>query len=120
MARSACCTIVVVAMAVLSAVFGSFTAELTVAVFVIEAPPNVEEKVYVQGVGGEGRPAAGVPMAHGYGVVQAPLLETKARPVGVTSPTVTPVAGEGPAFMTLIVYVTVWPGAAEAVPLFAM
>ena len=40
---------------------------------------------------------------HGNGVVQAPVFETKVRPLGVGSLTVTSRASEGPALLTLSV-----------------
>ena len=51
------------------------------------------------------RVAAGgsVPRVHGKAVVQSPAFETNVRPGGVGSVSVTPVASDGPAFVTVIV-----------------
>ncbi len=61
-------------------------------------------------------PDGTVPSAHGNGVLQAPVVETKLRPVGVTSATETPAASEGPLLVTVIVYARVWPGVTDAGP----
>ena len=44
-----------------------------------------------------------VPRSHGKAVVQSPAFATKVRPGGVGSATVTLVASDGPAFVTVIV-----------------
>ncbi len=49
--------------------------------------------------------AVRVPREQGKAVVHAPLLETNVRPAGVESLTCTPVASEGPLFVTVMVYV---------------
>jgi hypothetical protein len=51
------------------------------------------------------RVAAGgnVPRLHGKAVVQSPAFDTKVRPGGVGSVSVTPAASDGPAFVTVIV-----------------
>src|SRR5262249_57606094 len=48
-------------------------------------------------------PGRRFPRAQGNAVVQSPLLETKSRPGGVGSDTVTPVATDGPRFVTVTV-----------------
>ena len=48
-------------------------------------------------------PAGTTPSAHGKAVAQAPVFDTKARPVGVASLTTTPAASDGPALVTVIV-----------------
>ena len=48
-------------------------------------------------------PTASVPRAQGYAVVQAPLVETNVRPVGVGLFTVVSAATEGPRFVTTVV-----------------
>ena len=47
-----------------------------------------------------------MPSEHGYGVVHAPVFETNVNPAGVGSVTVTPVASDGPAFVTVTAYVS--------------
>jgi hypothetical protein len=44
-----------------------------------------------------------VPRLHGKAVVQSPAFDTKVRPGGVGSVSVTPAASDGPAFVTVIV-----------------
>jgi len=73
---------------------------LTEAVFEIEpvaeeATRNVVVMVAVE-------PEVNVPIEHGNGVVQAPVLETNVVPGGVASLTVTPAASDGPLFVTTI------------------
>ncbi len=48
-------------------------------------------------------PAATVPNEQGNGVVHEPEFDKNVRPAGVESLTVTPLAAEGPLFVTLIV-----------------
>ena len=48
-------------------------------------------------------PAGTVPSAHGKGVVQAPVFDTKFSPAGVASETSTFAALDGPVFVTVIV-----------------
>ena len=48
-------------------------------------------------------PGGNVPRLHGKAVVQSPAFETNVRPGGVGSASVTPVASDGPAFVTVIV-----------------
>src|SRR5262245_52794947 len=61
-------------------------------------------------------PMAMFPTLQGKGVAHAPVLETKARPAGVGSVTVTPAAAALPLLETLVVYVTVCPGVTDAGP----
>jgi hypothetical protein len=63
-------------------------------------------------------PGATVPSAHGNAVVQSPLVLTNVRPVGVGSDTETPVALDGPLFVSVMVYVTFVPGSTEGGPVF--
>lgn len=97
---SAFVPIVPVAVEELFGKFGSGVVAFTDAVFEIEpvaadATRNVVVIVAVE-------PAVNVPIEHGNGVVQAPVLETKVVPGGVESLTVTPVASDGPLFVTTI------------------
>src|SRR5215813_7807836 len=62
-------------------------------------------------------PATIVPSAHGKPPLQAPLADTKVSPVGVGSLSVTVAASDGPAFVTVIVYVTDVPAVACTGPL---
>ena len=55
-------------------------------------------------------PGAIAPSTHGNAVVQAPPLESKVRPLGVGSSTMTLVALDGPVFVTTIVYTATFPG----------
>jgi hypothetical protein len=48
-------------------------------------------------------PAASAPIAQGYDVVHAPLLETNVSPAGVVSETVVELESDGPLFMTVTV-----------------
>ena len=65
-------------------------------------------------------PAGIVPSAHGNGVTQSPVFDTKVSPAGVGSSTTTAVASEGPALVTTIVYMTVPPGATVRRPVLTM
>jgi hypothetical protein len=56
----------------------------------------------------------------GKALVQAPVFETKVVFAGVASVTVTPAASDGPLFVTIIEYVSVDPGVAEAGPLLVI
>ena len=80
---------------------GSLVDEPTVAVFEI-VPLALGATAYVV-VKVAFAPAAIVGNEQGKGVVQAPLLERKIIPGGVGSLTTTPVASEGPLFVTVIV-----------------
>ena len=51
-------------------------------------------------------PAVIVPREQGNAVVHAPELDWNVVPAGVTSVTLTPVASDGPALDTTIVYTT--------------
>src|SRR5262249_57489654 len=61
-------------------------------------------------------PGRRFPRAQGNAVVQSPLLETKSRPGGVGSDTVTPVATEGPWFLTVTVKARFEPATARFGP----
>ena len=91
----------VAAVLLLFAVIGSEVVAETVAVF-DTLPENAGGVLYVDMMVAD-CPAAMVPRLQGYAVVQAPELETKVSDGGVGSLTVTPVAVDGPAFVTTIV-----------------
>ncbi len=57
-----------------------------------------------------------MPSAQGKAPVQAPALETKLSPAGVTSATETPLASLGPALVIVIVYTMLVPGTTLAGP----
>src|SRR5262245_45776828 len=57
-------------------------------------------------------------MLQGNGVVQSPVFETKVRPVGVGSVTLTAAAFEGPLLVTTMVKATLVPAVALAGPVF--
>jgi hypothetical protein len=59
---------------------------------------------------------ATVPKPHGKAVRQSPVLETKFKPAGVGSLTITFAALDGPSFLTVIVYVALEPGVMLAGP----
>src|SRR5262245_2673399 len=61
-------------------------------------------------------PAVTVPRLQGNAVVQSPVFETKVRPAGVGSVTVTAAAFEGPLFVTTMVKTTFWPAVIRAGP----
>ena len=83
--------------------FGSFTAEDTVAVFVMVEPfVALVFTLYVDRMITDCPPVR-VPRLQGKAVVHAPELETNVAPVGVGSVTVTPVASLGPLFVTVMV-----------------
>ena len=103
--RSVCAPMAVVADDVLLALFGSLTADDTFAVFVTLVPAKFDGTLYVDVIVAVW-PALSVPRLHGYAVVHAPLLETNVRFAGVGSDTVTPVAVDGPLFVTAIVKTT--------------
>src|SRR5690606_35280566 len=65
-------------------------------------------------------PAAIVPSRHGNGVVHAPALDTKLRPGGTGSVTVTLCAGVVPILDTTIVNTICSPGCVTAGPVFRM
>src|SRR5262245_21498251 len=66
-------------------------------------------------------PGASVPASvHGNAVVQSPALDTNVSPAGVESLTVTPVATDGPAFVTTIVYTALLPGTTVGGPVLVM
>ena len=48
-------------------------------------------------------PAGTTLSAHGKAVMQAPVVDTNTRPVGVASLTTTPAASDGPVLVTMIV-----------------
>ena len=48
-------------------------------------------------------PAGNVPRLHGKAVVQSPAFDDERQAGGVGSASVTPVASDGPAFVTVIV-----------------
>jgi len=83
-------------------VFGSLIADVTLAVFVTPVPLKFAGTLYVELIVTV-CPAMIVPRLQGYAVEQPPLLEMKARPVGVVSLTTTLVASDGPLFFTLTV-----------------
>lgn len=97
---SAFVPIVPVAVEELFSEFGSAVVALTDAVFEIE--PVAEDATRNVVVMAAVEPAVNVPIEHGNGVVQAPVLETNVVPAGVVSLTVTPVASDGPLFVTTI------------------
>jgi len=101
MVRSACVPTFVVALALLFVLFGSDSVPDTVAVFVT-LPLKFADVPYVDVIVID-CPAASVPRLHGYAEVQAPLFETNVRFAGVGSLTVTPVAVDGPLFLTVTV-----------------
>src|ERR1041385_1882815 len=100
MARSLCVPIATVAVDASFAPFGSLTLEAIDAVLTTVAPEYVSGTVYVDVIVPDW-PEASVPTLQGNGVVQAPLFETKAMPIGVGSLTTTFVAGDGPLFLKL-------------------
>src|SRR5205085_6356862 len=102
--RSDCAPTFVVALAALFVLFGSFSFADTVVVFVT-LPLKFGDVLYVDVIVAV-CPFVSVPRLHGYALVQAPLLETKVRFAGVGSDTVTPVAVDGPLFVTAIVKTT--------------
>ncbi len=65
-------------------------------------------------------PAVTVPTAQGNAVLQAPLFETKASPVGVGAATDTLAASLGPLLVIETVYTTSCPGVTDAGPLAVM
>ena len=100
-ARSASALMVVVAEELLFDAFGSVVVEETVAVLVtlpLVAGAAVNVVVIVTD-----EPAARFPIVQGNAVVHAPLFEVKVMPAGVGSLTTTPVALDGPLFVTVIV-----------------
>jgi hypothetical protein len=86
--------------ALLFPAFGSVVVALTVAVFEIE-PVAVDARANVVVIVAL-EPEVTVPIEHGNAVVHAPVLETNVMPGGVRSVTVTPVASDGPLFVTTI------------------
>src|SRR5205085_9093796 len=89
-----CATTLIVACALLFALFGSATGLVAVAVFVTvvlaAACTEYVEMIVTM------NPDLSVPMLHGYGVVHAPLFEMNVRPAGVGSVTTTFGASLGP------------------------
>src|SRR5262245_22041673 len=65
-------------------------------------------------------PGPRIPSAHGKAVVQAPSFISKWSPGGVGSATDTSAAVDGPPFVTVIVYVAVFPGTTLAGPVFVI
>src|SRR5262249_3195531 len=63
-------------------------------------------------------PATIVPSEHGKPPLRAPLADMQVSPAGAGSLSVTLAASDGPAFVTVIAYVTVDPGVACVGPLF--
>src|SRR5882762_9735860 len=103
MDRSATGTIVVVAEAVLLAVFGSASLPATVAVLVIE--PVVAGVVTLMVIVALA-PAARLPTVQvtvPAEFVQPELADTKVTPAGRVSVTITPVAADGPLFLATMV-----------------
>jgi hypothetical protein len=117
--RSACGASEVLALAVLFADDGSLAPEVTVAVFVTEAPATFAGMLKVALMVAV-CPAVIVPRLQGNGVVQAPLFETNVVPAGAGSLTLTLPADAGPPFVTVMVYVTFCPGLAEVGPVLVM
>jgi hypothetical protein len=89
-----------VAVALLFPPFGSVVVALTVATFEIE-PVAPDATAYVAVIVAL-EPDVIVPIAHGNAVVHAPVFETNVIPGGGGSVTVTPVASDGPLFVTTI------------------
>lgn len=117
MERSAFGVTVVVAEAVLLPPFESGDVEVTDAEFVTEVTVDVLT-VYVALIDA---PAPGARLAILQGnPEQLPVTGPAVVPAGVGSVTVMPVAVDGPLLIRLIEYVIVWPGEAEAGPVFAM
>ena len=65
-------------------------------------------------------PEATAPSAHGNAATQSPAFDTNVSPAGVTSATDTAAASDGPAFVTVIVYVTLFPATTVVVPVFVI
>lgn len=100
---SALCVTTALAVELLFAAFGSLVDELTVAVFesvplALGAMANVDVMVTEL-------PAGSVANEHGNVVVHAPLFDTNVIPADGVSFTVTPLASDGPAFDTVMLYV---------------
>jgi hypothetical protein len=101
-ARSALLLIVVTAEALLLPELVSAVGEETDAMLLTVTPPPPGLVEYVE-VMVMTCPLVSVPSAQGKALVQPPELETKVRPAGAASVTETPVAAEGPLFVTVMV-----------------
>ena len=86
----------VVSVAVLLPGTVSGVVEDTVAVLVTAPGAGKPEPTVIVVVMVRDWPDASVPSAHGNGVVQSPLFDTKVVPAGVASATETATASEGP------------------------
>jgi hypothetical protein len=65
-------------------------------------------------------PAVIGPSGHGNNLQPEPLTDTSVRPADGASFKTTPVASDGPLFVTVIVYVMFEPGSADRGPVFVM
>jgi hypothetical protein len=111
--------IAVVADALLLPDVGSDVAVETLATFVTVVPWASESTFHFDAMTFVW-PAASVPREQGKEVVQAPLFALKESTDGAGSLTTTFAAGEGPLFVTVIVYVIVPPAEAVDGPLLAI
>ena len=94
---------VVSTVAVLLVVFVSTVVEDTSVTFTIGPRPGYVIGTMKVAVIVRVAPAGTTPSAHGKAVVQASVVDTNTRPVGVASFTTTPAASDGPLLVTVIV-----------------